>query len=72
MKAINEKREDKKRHVRKLDEVDLNQMSLFDTATDDDIINELKEIDINNLTPMEALNTLSKLQNKLINRWGNR
>ena len=72
VRSIAEKREDKKRHVRKLDEVDLNQMSLFDTATDDDIINELKEIDINNLTPMEALNTLSKLQNKLINRWGNR
>ena len=44
-------------------------MYLFDTVTDDDIINELKEIDLNNITPMEALNTLSKLQNKLVNRW---
>ena len=70
VRSIAEKKEDKRRRVRKLDEVDLNQMSLFDTATDDDIINELKELDINNLTPMEALNTLSKLQNKLINRWG--
>ena len=66
--AIGEK-SDNKKSVRRLDDVDLNQMSLFDTVTDDDIINELKEIDLNNITPMEALNTLSKLQNKLVNRW---
>ncbi|MCR5002351.1 MAG: DNA mismatch repair protein MutS [Lachnospiraceae bacterium] len=60
---------DNKKSVRRLDDVDLNQMSLFDTVTDDDIINEIKEIDLNNITPMEALNTLSKLQNKLVNRW---
>ncbi len=59
----------RKQNVKRLDDVDLNQMSLFDTVTDEDIINELKEIDINNLTPMEALNTLSRLQNKLVNRW---
>ena len=45
------------------------QMSLFDTVKDDDIINELKELDISNMTPMDALNTLYKLQNKLRNRW---
>ena len=44
-------------------------MSLFDTVKDDDIINELKELDIYNMTPMDALNTLYKLQNKLRNRW---
>lgn len=66
--AIGEK-SDNKKSVRRLDDVDLNQMSLFDTVTDDDIINEIKEIDLNNITPMEALNTLSKLQNKLVNRW---
>ena len=44
-------------------------MSLFDTVKDDDIINELKELDISNMTPMDALNTLYKLQNKLRNRW---
>ncbi len=66
--AIGEKGENK-RNVKRLDDVDLNQMSLFDTVTDDDIINELKELDLNNITPMEALNTLSRLQNKLVNRW---
>ena len=53
----------------KLDEVDMAQMSLFDTVKDDDILKELKELDISNLTPLEALNTLYGLQNKLKNRW---
>lgn len=53
----------------KYDEVDLSQMSLFDTVKDEDIINELKEIDITTLTPLDALNTLYRLQNKLKNRW---
>ena len=53
----------------KLDEVDLAQMSLFDTVTDDDILDELKELDLGNLTPIDALNTLYKLQGKLKNRY---
>ena len=69
VRSIADKKDSRKRNVKRLDEVDLNQMSLFDTVTDDDVINEIKELDINNLTPMEALNTLSKLQNKLVNRW---
>ncbi len=52
-----------------LDEVDLTQMSLFDTISDDDIIDELRSIDIGNLTPLEALNKLYELQNKVKNRW---
>lgn len=58
-----------KKKKQKLDEVDLTQMSLFDTVKDEDIINELKELDLANLTPIDALNTLYKLQNKLKNRW---
>ena len=54
---------------KKMDEVDLNQMSLFDTVKDDDILDEIRELDINHLTPMDALNTLSMLQSKLKNRW---
>lgn len=30
---------------------------------------ELEEIDITTLTPLDALNTLYRLQNKLKNRW---
>lgn len=51
------------------DQVDLTQMSLFDTVQDDDIIRELSELDISNLTPIEALNTIYRLQNKIKNRW---
>lgn len=63
----NGKSEHKK--VKHYDDVDMGQMSLFDTVKDEDIIKELKEIDISTLTPLDALNTLYRLQNKLINRW---
>ena len=63
-----EQKEGKHKAV-KYDEVDLSQMSLFDTVTDEDVVNELKEIDVSNLTPLDALNTLYRLQNKLKNRW---
>lgn len=55
--------------TKKYDEVDLAQMSLFDTVKDDDVLEELKNLDISNLTPIDALNTLYQLQNKLKNRW---
>lgn len=51
------------------DEVDMAQMSLFDTVQDDAIIQEIKELDLSNLTPMDAMNTLYSLQNKIKNRW---
>jgi DNA mismatch repair protein MutS len=60
---------DSKKKVKKYDEVDLAQMSLFDTVKDDDVLEELKSIDVTNLTPLDALNTLYRLQNKLKNRW---
>ncbi len=55
--------------MKKYDEVDLAQMSLFDTVKDDDVLEELKSIDVSHLTPMDALNTIYRLQNKLKNRW---
>lgn len=58
-----------KRRVKKYDEVDMTQMSLFDTVTDTDILKELESIDIGNLTPLDALNTLYRLQSRLKNRW---
>lgn len=63
-----EQKESRHRPI-KYDEVDLSQMSLFDTVKDEDVVNELKEIDITTLTPLDALNTLYRLQNKLKNRW---
>ena len=59
----------KKTKTKKLDPVDMDQMSLFDTVSDSDVLKELLEIDISNLTPIDALNTLYQLQNKLKNRW---
>lgn len=61
--------EPKKKRVKMLDEVDRAQMSLFDTVKDDDVLEELRELDISNMTPMDAMNCLYKLQNKLKNRW---
>ncbi len=51
------------------DEVEIGQMSLFDTVKDDDIIREISEMDLTNLTPFEALGKLLELQNKINNRW---
>lgn len=62
---------DKKVKVQHYDDVDIDQMSLFDTVTDEDVLKRLQEIDITTLTPMDALNTLYKLQSDLKNRWKN-
>ncbi len=59
----------KKKCNKPLDEVDLAQISLFDTVKEDDIITELCELDLTNITPLDALNKLYELQNKLKNRW---
>lgn len=59
----------KKAKPQKYDEMDLAQFSLFDTVKDDDVLEELKNIDVGNLTPIDALNTIYRLQNKLKNRW---
>ena len=67
--AIDNKNDGKSKKQPKYDEVDLAQMSLFDTVTDEDILKELMEIEVTTLTPLDALNTLYRLQNKLKNRW---
>ena len=51
------------------DTLDLEQISLFDTVKDDDIIEELRSVDISSMTPLEAMNKLNELQNKVKNRW---
>lgn len=65
---INVKNTDDKSKNKKIEE-DENQMSLFDTVTDADIIDDLLSLDLSNMTPLDALNNLSRLQNKLNNRW---
>lgn len=58
----------KTKHVH-IDDVDMEQMSFFDTVSDKDILDELNGLDIQTLTPIDALNELYKLQNKLKNRY---
>ena len=41
------------------------QMFIVDNGKDDDVLEELKSIDVGNLTPVDALNTIYRLQNKL-------
>ena len=59
----------KHQKTKHLDEVDLGQMSFFETVSDEDVIKELMDVEITALTPIDALNTLYKLQNKLKNRY---
>jgi DNA mismatch repair protein MutS len=56
--------EEKKEKLKKLKEKDDLQISLFEMK-DDKIRNEIDEIEINNLTPLEALNKLSELKKKV-------
>ena len=65
--TVGNKTETKKTTVSK--DEDLDQLSLFDTVKDEDIINEIKELNISNLTPIDALNTLDRFKRKLLNRW---
>jgi len=55
--------------VPKPDEVDMQQLSFFDTVKDDDIIRELDSLELSTMTPLDAMNTLYRLQTKLKNRW---
>ena len=51
------------------DDVEMSQLTLFDTVREDDIIEELKNLELGNMTPIDALNTLYRMQTKLKNRW---
>ncbi len=69
--AVDNKGDNKKsaKKTTQYDELDMAQMSLFDTVTDEDVLKELMEVEVTTLTPLDALNTLYRLQNKLKNRW---
>ncbi len=58
-----------KKKAKKPDALEMAQISLFDTVKDDDIIRELSDLNLGNLTPIDALNKLYELQNKIKNRW---
>lgn len=58
----------KKKTVVKPNELELTQLTLFDTVREDDIIKELMEMDLGRMTPIDALNTLYRMQAVLKNR----
>ena len=67
--AIETAQETRGKKVEQPDEIEMGQISLFDTVKDEDVIKEIRELDISAMTPIDALNTLYRIQNKLNNRW---
>ncbi len=67
--AVGDQGSTKTKKVTKPDEVDSGQLSFFDLVSDEDVLKEIEDIDISNLTPLDALNTLYRLQNKVKNRY---
>ena len=65
-----EKNKKKKQPPKEPQIVDMAQMFLFDTVKEDDIIKEITDLDLTNMTPLQALNSLHEIQNKLKYRWG--
>lgn len=57
-----------RKRIKRPDDVDQNQLTLFETAQNDDIIEEIKEIELARMTPIDALNLLYQLQARIKNR----
>ncbi len=57
-----------KKKAKNYEEVDLGQLTLLDMTSDSDIIKEIEELDVSNMTPLDGLNTLYRLQCKCKNR----
>ncbi len=58
-----------KKSAKKKNDLELGQISLFDTMGDDLIIEELRNLDLTSMTPLDALNKLNELQKQIHNRW---
>ena len=58
----------KAKTVKRPDEVDRGQMSLFGAVTDDAVVEEIKNLPLETMSPIEALTTLYRLQNDIRNR----
>ena len=66
--AKTEGKSTKTKTVKRPDEVDRGQMSLFGAVTDDAVAEEIKNLPLETMSPIEALTTLYRLQNDLRNR----
>ncbi len=58
-----------KKKATKKNELELGQISLFDTMGDDVIIEDIRNLDLSSMTPIDALNKLNELQKQIHNRW---
>lgn len=58
-----------RKRAAKVDELELQQISIFDTVKEEDVVRELMELPLDSMSPLDALNALDKLQSKLKNRW---
>ena len=47
----------------------MQQLTFFDTVKDDGVSRELDELELSTMTPLDAMNTLYRLQTRLKNRW---
>ena len=68
-KEIAAKNETHRSRKGKPDDVELGQLNLFDTVSEDELVSEIKELDLGQMTPIDALNLLYRWQSKLNNRW---
>ena len=68
-KEIAAKNETHRPRKGKPDDVELGQLNLFDTVSEDELVSEIKELDLGQMTPIDALNLLYRWQSKLNNRW---
>ena len=59
----------KRKESVRFDDVDKGQLSFTGIISDEDVLRELRELDITKLTPLDALNTLYKMQSDLKNRY---
>ena len=57
-----------KKRIERPDVVDQNQLTLFDTVREDDVLKEIEALELSNMTPLDAMNTLYRIQSRLKNR----
>ncbi|MGN0298606.1 MAG: DNA mismatch repair protein MutS [Lachnospiraceae bacterium] len=57
-----------RKRVKRPDDVDQNQLTLLETVQNDDIIEEIKGLELARMTPIDALNMLYQLQARVKNR----
>ena len=56
------------KRITRPDDVDQHQLTMFETVKDDDVLEEIKKLDLAKMTPLDAINKLYQLQSKLNNR----